>query len=271
MVPWVCGSGSVGSQLAKGRGGPYDPYLVIFLWRLRRLHLVGTTRIRLTSCEATGNCVHLVTLMHFLPWNHGTHGASVRHSSALLLPSLAGLAAYQSSSATLLLCLLASVTCREAGDGRCSLRRPVSDHVPLPSPNTPESTRENGFYIHQSPPRATSDQQPGMLLLRSRYVDDGCVRSRMAVQLQHVNAYQVTIRHSASCMYCPSRHLQYLLSYGGLSQVLAPGISGLTSHSVMCYPGVFVVAQSHSLNSTYPWPSHHRRFHYCGSRRCPTP
>ncbi|KAK1456941.1 hypothetical protein CCUS01_09820 [Colletotrichum cuscutae] len=58
------------------------------------------------TLPATGNCVHLVTLMHFftfffffffLPWNHGTHGASVRHSSALLLPSLAGLAAYQSS------------------------------------------------------------------------------------------------------------------------------------------------------------------------------
>ncbi|UQC77808.1 uncharacterized protein CLUP02_03279 [Colletotrichum lupini] len=177
------------SQLAKGRGGPYGPYLAIFLWRLRRLHLAGTTRIRLTSLGGHRKLRasrHSHAFFVFLPWNHGTHGASVRHSSALLLlPSLAGLAAYQSSSATLLLCLLASVTCREAGDGRCSLWRPVSDHVPLPSSNTPESTRENGNL-------GCCCYAPGMSTAAAYAAEWRCNFSTSTLT-------KFTIRHSASC------------------------------------------------------------------------
>lgn len=189
MVPWVCGS----MAPSLPRGGVGHTYLPLASLETApcRYHQNSTDELARppeTACISSLSCIfhHGITARMAHPYG------TPRHSSS---PHLAGPAAYQSSSATLLLCLLASIACREAGDGRCSLRRPVSDHVPPPSPNMPESTRENGLCIHQSPPRATSDQQSGMLLLRCRYVDGGCVRSRMAVQLQHVNAYQVY--HSA--------------------------------------------------------------------------
>ncbi|KAK1671508.1 hypothetical protein BDP55DRAFT_291629 [Colletotrichum godetiae] len=110
-----------------------------------------------------------------------------------------------------------------------AVRPAMTDAASLPSPiNPPKSTRENEFAstCTKSPPRASANQcccYAAGMSTAAAYAEWRCNSSTSTL------TKSITWHGTEYKLYSPSRHLQYLLSCGGLSCLRGRGIYSFTT------------------------------------------